>query len=332
MFKKYFYGLSLTFSIAFMALFLYNTKINDQLHISSLLFAILIGIIFANFTPISKMEIFQPGVKFTSKKILRFGVILQGFKLSLSELTNLGVEGIIFIGILIPTTILSIKFIGKKFGLDEKLSICLASGTAICGASAIATVGPIIDADEKNTAFGIGAITIFGTFSMFIFPIIYKTFNLDPTFYGAWVGFTLPDVAEVVAASGAIGSTIAETMAIIAKLTRVLFLIPVSIAFSIWKSKQQNDSENKSSIAVPLYVIGFLVAVIINSLNIIPPAIDQFIPKFANMVLTTAMASLGLKIKIKDMLHVGIKPVIVGFMGMIIIQTLGFTGAYILFN
>ncbi|WP_297405976.1 YeiH family protein [uncultured Cetobacterium sp.] len=331
MLKKLSTGLALTFSIAFIALSLYGTELNKQLHISSLLYAIIIGMIFSNFTNINKMEIFQPGVKFTSKKILRFGVILQGFKLSLTELTKLGFTGIIFIACLLTATILTIKFVSDKFGLDEELGICLAAGTSICGASAIATIGPIVDADEKDTAFGIGAITFFGTIAMFVFPMIYKALNLDPQFYGAWVGVTLPDVAEVVAASGAVGSPIAESMAILTKLTRVLFLVPVSIAFTIWKSRKNGNQEGKK-IDFPIYVLGFILAVIINSLQIIPPEINKFIPKFANIVLTIAMASLGLKINLKKLFKVGIKPFIVGFIGMVFIQTFGCLGAYILFN
>lgn len=328
MFKKLSSGLALTFSIAFIALSLYGTELNKQLHISSLLYAIIIGMIFANFTNINKMEIFQPGVKFTSKKILRFGVILQGFKLSLTELTKLGITGIIFIACLLTITILTIKFVADKFGLDEELGICLAAGTSICGASAIATIGPIVDANEEDTAFGIGAITFFGTISMFVFPMLYKSLNLDPQFYGAWVGVTLPDVAEVVAASGAVGSPIAESMAILTKLTRVLFLVPVSIAFTIWKSKKNNGATDGKKIDFPIYVLGFIGAVIINSLPIIPPEINKFIPKFANIVLTIAMASLGLKIDLKKLFKVGVKPFIVGFIGMVCIQTLGCLGAY----
>lgn len=332
-FKELSTGLMLTFSIGIIALSIYSTEFNKELHISSLLYAIIIGMLISNFTKVKKMDTFKPGIKFTSKNILRFGVVLQGFKLSLLELTNLGITGIIFIGVLLTSTILTVKYVAKRFGLDEELGICLASGTAICGASAIATIGPIVEADEKDTAFGIGAITFFGTLSMFIFPVIYKTFNLDPIFYGAWVGATLPDVAEVVAASGAVQVPKAETMAILVKLTRVLFLVPVSLGFSIWKARKKNGSgEGGGKVTIPLYVIGFVAVVIINSLNIIPPGIEKHIPKIANGVLTVALASLGLKINLKDMFKVGPKPIIVGFIGMIFIQTFGCLGAYFLFG
>lgn len=323
-------GIGLNVVIAVISILLYGTEINKTLHISSLLYAIIIGMIISNFTSYATKTEFQPGIAFTSKKILRLGVILLGFKLSLAELTKLGVSGVLFIGVMIIITVISVMKISEKFGLSEKMGICLAAGTAICGASAVAAVGPIIEAEEEDTAFGIGAITLFGTIAMFIFPALYRMYNLNDIFYGAWVGITLPEVAEVVAAGGAVGSDVAESMAILSKLTRVVFLVPVSIGFTIWQSKRRQSESNKK-IDKPYYVLGFILVVILNSVNVLSPEIKKMILNFGNIVLTTAMASLGLKTNIKKMMKAGVKPLIVGLIGMVIIQILGFTGAYYLF-
>lgn len=323
-------GVLLNLLIAIVSLFLSKTELNKALHISSLLYAIIIGMLIANFTSISSKPMFQDGIKFTSKKILRLGVILLGFKLSLGELTKLGLEGVLFIGVMVFITLMSVIKLAEKMGLSEKMGICLAAGTAICGASAVAAVGPIVEADEEDTAFGIGAITLFGTIAMFIFPVLYKTLNLDAIFYGSWVGMTLPEVAEVVAAGGAVGSDLADSMAILTKLTRVVFLMPVSIGFAVWYSKKQKKEINKK-IDKPYYVIGFILVVILNSLNILPPNIKALCLDFGNIILTTAMASLGLKTDLRKMISVGIKPLVAAFIGMLIIQVIGIIGAYYIF-
>lgn len=321
-------GLVLNIMIASVSLYLYKTDMNKILHISSFLFAIVIGMLVANFTNIAQRKDFQYGINFSSKKLLRFGIILIGFKLSLIELTRLGLKGIIFISLLVPTTLFVTMWLGKKMGLSRNMSVCLAAGTSICGASAVATIGPIIDADEKEIAFGIGAITFFGTIAMFVFPIIFRTFGLDSNadFYGAWVGASLPDVAEVVAASGAVGSTAAESMAILTKLTRVLFLMPISIGFTLW-----NGGKEGRKVETPWYIIAFVGVVIFNSFDLLPKEMLEQIKNMGNLILTVAMASLGLKTNIKDMVQAGIKPFIVGFLGAIVIQILGFTGSYLLF-
>ncbi len=321
-------GVALNFVIAIVSLYLYKTELNSKLHISSLLFAILIGMLVANFTKIAQRDDVQAGIKFSSKKILRLGIILIGFKLTLTELSKLGYKGIIFIAILVPITLFVTLWLGKKIGLSRGMSICLAAGTSICGASAIAAVGPIVDADEKDVAFGIGAITFFGTIAMFAFPAIFRAFGLDANanFYGAWVGSSLPEVAEVVAAGGAVGSTVAESMAILTKLTRVLFLVPVSIGFTLW-----NSEKKESKVEIPWYVIAFVGVVIFNSFDLLPKDVLVRVKDFGNLILTVAMASLGLKTNIKDMIKAGIKPFVVGLLGAIIIQVLGFVGSYLLF-
>lgn len=323
-------GILLNVIIAIVAILISNTEMNKVLHVSSLLYAIIIGMLIANFTKFAAKEVFQPGIKFTSKTILRLGVILLGIKISTDKLKNLNIVNFLYIGLLVLLTILIVKFVAKKMGLEEKLGICLAAGTAICGASAIAAVGPIIEAEEEDTAFGIGAITFFGTIAMFVFPVLYRTLHLQDMFYGAWVGMSLPEVAEVVAAGGAVGSDVADGMAILTKLTRVLYLVPVSIGFTIWQARRTKAANSNKKVDIPYYVLGFIAVVVLNSLNLFEGYVDQI--KFAgNVILTTAMASLGLKTNIKKMIEAGIKPLLVGIVGVIVIQTLSIIGAYFLF-
>lgn len=323
-------GILLNVIIAIVAILISNTEMNKVLHVSSLLYAIIIGMLIANFTKFAAKEVFQPGIKFTSKTILRLGVILLGIKISTDKLRNLNIVNFLYIGLLVLLTILIVKFVAKKMGLEEKLGICLAAGTAICGASAIAAVGPIIEAEEEDTAFGIGAITFFGTIAMFVFPVLYRTLHLQDMFYGAWVGMSLPEVAEVVAAGGAVGSDVADGMAILTKLTRVLYLVPVSIGFTIWQARRTKAANSNKKVDIPYYVLGFIAVVVLNSLNLFKGHVDEI--KFAgNVILTTAMASLGLKTNIKKMIEAGIKPLLVGIVGVIVIQTLSIIGAYFLF-
>lgn len=326
------YGVLLNFVIGMSAIYLSKLEVVKTFHISSLLFAIILGMLISNFTKIASADCFQSGIKFTSKKILRLGVILLGIKISLHDLQKLSLLSFLYIGLIVLTTILVVKYVADKMGLKEKMGICLAAGTAICGASAIAAVGPIVEAEEDDTAFGIGAITFFGTIAMFVFPILFRYLELEPRFYGAWVGMTLPEVAEVVAAGGAVGSKVADGMAILTKLTRVLYLVPVSIGFTIWQAKKIKESSagKNKKVDIPYYVIGFLVVVLLNVMGVFSGYEDK-IKYVGNIILTTAMASLGLKTNIGKMVAAGIKPLVVGFIGFLVIQILGVIGAHIFF-
>lgn len=325
-------GIVLNVVIAVIAIYLSKLDALKSLHISSLLFAIIIGAIIANFSKFTSKDIFQPGIKVCGRQILRLGVILLGFKLDINELKKLGVTGVLYIGLLIFLTIIIVKFVAKKVGLAEKMGICLAAGTAICGASAIAAVGPIVEAEEEDTAFGIGAITFFGTIAMFVFPVLYRVLQLNPEFYGSWVGMTLPEVAEVVAAGGAVGSDVANGMALLTKMTRVVYLVPVSLAFTWWQAKRTKSTVTKK-IDKPYYVLGFILVVIINSLHIIPKEmVDSIFKVIGAYILTTAMASLGVKTDFKKMISAGLKPLFVGIVGVIVIQILGIIGTYMLFS
>ena len=334
-------GLLLTIGITIVSIFLHDTAFNQNLRISSLLYAIIIGMLISNLFPsFVKSESMKYGLKFASRPLLRLGVIFLGFKIGVHQLTDLGISGLLYTWALTIVVLVFTLWVAKIFKLPHTQAVCIAAGSAICGASAVAAVGPIVHAKEEETAFGIGAITLFGTIVMFVMPLAFTQLGLNEHFYGSWVGLTLPEVAEVTAAGGAVGSDFAESQAILVKLTRVLMLVPISIFFAFKQSKIEAKATGKLKVNIPWYVLFFILVVIFHSSTFDSETARQAFPAYFNaenlkliktigaFILTIAMASLGLKTNLNEMRKAGARPLYVGLIAAIFIQILGLFGAY----
>ncbi|MCW7551172.1 putative sulfate exporter family transporter [Endozoicomonas gorgoniicola] len=331
-------GLLLACAIAAGATVLAKMPFNSHLHISGLLYAIILGMVVTNvFWKPEKQAVVAPGITYASKDILRLGVIMLGFKLSLSDIMILGWQGLVFIILLACCTFGFCLFICSKMKLAKSTTLCIAAGTTVCGASAIAAVAPIIKASGKDTAFGIGAITLFGTVAMFILPAAFHHFQIDEMVYAVWTGASLPEVAEVVAAGAAVGSSQVETFAILTKLCRVLFLIPLSIGLCWYVARSDAQTSGEATTVklkdvVPMYVVLFLAVIIVNSTGILTPAITAQLKNAGAVILAIALAALGLKTRFSEMMQVGLRPIIAAFICALFIQVFAITGALVVFG
>ncbi|WP_162991251.1 YeiH family protein [Biomaibacter acetigenes] len=291
-----------------------------KMNFSSLIIAILIGALIKN--TIGLKENMIDGIKFCSKKILRLAVIMLGFKLSLTEVSKIGLKAVILIIVVSTLTLLFTQYMGKKMKIPYKLSTLIGTGTSICGASAVAAANSIIKSEEEDVAFAIGSITLFGTIFMFFYPVLYRILNMDVSFYSMWAGSSIHEVAQVVAAGFAI-SPDSGTTATLVKLTRVLFIIPVTIYLSFSEiGNSKGKSFDLKKISIPWFVIMFLAVVIINSIFIIPKEISQSLITIDGYLMTSAMAALGLDLSFSNLKRVGVKPLYLGLMSSIFISLL----------
>ncbi len=329
--KKLFPGMVFTALLAFISIFIQNINFIKKLHFSSLIIAIILGLLLKNIFKIPVL--FDEGIRFSLKRILRLGVILLGFRLSFAEISLIGWKGLILVLIVTPATILFATWLGKKFGLDKNLSLLIGSGTGICGASAIAAVAPIINGDEKDSTFAIATVTIFGTIAMFLYPILFRVFHLPNLVYAVWTGSSIHEVAQVVATGFAAGDQ-AGQFATLIKLTRVLMVIPISIIIGIItfrKSEKGVASKKMEMSSVPWFVFGFLAIFIINSLHVVPTSTTQGFITLDSFLLTWAMAGMGLETSLEKMKQVGMKAFYVGLITWLFIGSLGFVMAELLF-
>lgn len=327
--KKILPGMIFTTILAWVSMQIQQINLVKDFHLSSLIIAIVLGILINNF--IKMPSLLNNGISFSSKKILRLAVVLLGFKLSFSEVSQIGIKGFILVTIVTTTTIIFAVCLGKKLGLDRNLALLIGAGSSICGASAIAAVAPVIKAEEKDITFAIATITIFGTIAMFAYPLFYRFFQIPDLLYSVWAGCSIHEVAQVVAAGFAAGDQ-AGQFATLVKLTRVLLVIPVALVLGLLQiRKEKKNSWSIDQLTVPWFVLAFLAVVIINSINIVPGNIVNAFTWLDGFLLTVAMTALGLETNIVKMRQVGIRPFYVGLITSIFISGLGYMISNMLF-
>ncbi|OEH94332.1 YeiH family protein [Bacillus solimangrovi] len=321
-------GIALSLIVSIIAILTQQIGIIDKLHINSLIIAILIGMIVRNVFKLS--ETFLLGVQFTYKKLLRLSVVLLGFKLSILQVYEVGIRGIIIIILSVSITFIVNILIARKLKIQKETAILIGSGCSICGASAIAGTATVIDAKEKEITLSVATITIFGTIAMLSYPFIFQLLHLSEKIYGVWAGASIHEVAQVVAAGFIVGDEAGE-YATLVKLTRVLMLIPTLFFLSMWQSKQIQQTERKHHVSVPLFVTGFIIIVLINSLQVIPNDTVQLINLINEYILLVSMSGLGLVTSLAMIRDAGMKPMYLTFVTSICISATSYALIYLFY-
>lgn len=247
-----------------------------------------------------------------SKKLLQYSVIGLGFGMNLQASLASGAEGMTFTIISVTGTMIVGWFVGRKLlKMERNTSYLISSGTAICGGSAIAAVGPVIKAKDSEMSVALGTIFILNAIALFIFPVIGNYLGMTQEQFGLWAAIAIHDTSSVVGAGAAYGEEALE-IATTVKLTRALWIIPLALATSfIFKTKEQK-------ISIPWFILWFVVAMIINtyvlSLSETGIIIGEFINGFARKALTLTLFFIGASLSIDTLKAVGIKPLIQGIL------------------
>lgn len=287
-------GLALAVTIALCAGFL-----SEHYGAPVMLFALLVGMAFNFLADHPKCA---GGITFASKSLLRIGVALLGFRLSLSDVTAQGWEPVAVIIGLVALTLVSGALLAPLFKRKIAFGILTGGATAICGASAalaISAVMPKRDNLERDTLFTVVAVTTLSTVAMVLYPLLFSVLGFNDEQAGFLIGATIHDVAQVVGAGFSISDE-AGNVATLTKLQRVL-LLPVVI-LAILLATRKSDGQG---VGIPLFVIAFIVFMLINSTGILPPAIVSFFVEASRWMLITAIAALGVKTSLGAMVNLG---------------------------
>ena len=289
----------------------------------AMLMALLFGIAL-NF--LSEASPAAPGVAFSARTLLRFGVAILGARISLETLSSLGWG---LFGLLLAGTVATIAFgvlIARFLGQGPRFAILTAGAVAICGASAamaIAAVLPKDERSERNLLFTVLGVTLLSTVAMILYPILTQALGFDEVTAGAFIGATVHDVAQVVGAGFSISETAGETSTLV-KLIRVSFLAPVVILIALWWRHVEPGAATGGVALVPGFVLGFLGLATLNSLGVIPPAVGAFLAQTSSWALLAAIAAVGMKTDMSRMLELGPRAI-----ALIVLETL-FLAALIL--
>ena len=253
-----------------------------------------------------------------SKYLLQYSVVGLGFGMNLQASLASGKEGMEFTVISVVGTLLIGWVIGRKFlKVDRDTSYLISSGTAICGGSAIAAVGPVLKAKDSEMSVALGTIFILNAIALFIFPVIGQALNKSQYEFGTWAAIAIHDTSSVVGAGAAYGEE-ALRVATTIKLTRALWIIPLAIATSfIFKSKGQK-------ISIPWFIFFFVLAMIVNTyvLNLSETGalIGAGINSIARKALTITLFFIGASLSRDVLKAVGIKPLVQGILLWVVIS------------
>ena len=313
-------GLSFMFVMALVSIFIASLPSISQFHISSLTIAIIIGIWYGNiFHTETAREFTNQGIIYAQKKLLRLGIILFGARITFQEIYSVGIAGILFNLFVVSSIVIIGYIIGTKiFKLTPSLSFLISAGSGVCGAAAVLATEETSDAEPHEVATAIATVVIFGTIAMFAFPHIVQLLDMSDKQMGIALGATVHEVAQAVAAGNMINEEVTIT-AVIVKLARVMLLIPLLILATFFfiyiKSKKEKEliakaTGKKSSVLsfFPWFAILFVVVSGINSLNIVPQSIINFVNSLDNLLLTMAMCALGVETNLFKIKSLGIRP------------------------
>lgn len=277
--------------------------------IGGIIFSIILGIIISN--AIKLPDQYQPGIKFASKKILQYAIIVMGFTLNLRVVVAMGLSSLPITLTTITAALLTSLWLGKVMKIGENIRTLIGVGTAICGGSAIAAASPIVDAKEDEVAFSLSTIFLFNIIAVFIFPVIGHTIGLSDIGFGHFAGTAINDTSSVVAAGYAYSETAGDTATIV-KLVRALMIIPVCLLLVMVQLKKSEKKAFSIKKVFPWFILYFFLASVVTSIINLPEAIISYIKMLSTFMISIAMAGIGLSVSIKQFRTIGIKPVLLG--------------------
>jgi len=318
-----FMGLGFVALIATIATIISQIPAVQKMGISPLVVGIVIGIVFANTLHHKMPTSWETGITFAAKKVLRFAIVFYGFRITFQQIGEVGLEGFMVSLIMLSTTFVFGTWLGHKvFKMEEDTSMLTASGAAVCGAAAVLATEPVLKAEEYKTAIAVSMVVLFGTISMFLYPVLYSTIIENATGFmhmtgrefGIYVGGTIHEVAQVVAVPASIPGALEEmaNSAVIVKMTRVIMIAPMLIALGIYlsfRAKKLGGETSAVKLVIPWFAVYFIMVAGFNSLQIVPQNIVDVINEVDTFLLTMAMTALGIGTRFAKFKGLGLAPV-----------------------
>jgi uncharacterized integral membrane protein (TIGR00698 family) len=309
-------GLLLVGTLSSLATWVAGLPAMQALSISPLIIGILLGAILGNSVRGMIPDSCGSGVVFSAKMILRLAIILYGFRITFGQIVDVGIAGFVLDVLMVTSTLCIGTVVGTRiFGMDKDMAIMTSAGAAICGAAAVVATEPVVKAEAHKTAIAIATVVLFGTVSMFLYPIVYRAglVSMSEQLFGVYIGASVHEVAHVVGAGGAI-SDLAMNTAVIVKMTRVMLLAPALLFIGWFLSRAQSESQTEiTKLVIPWFAVGFIAVAGFNSFGLLPETLLVAINTFDTFLLTMAMTALGLETNVSKFRGVGLTPIFLAF-------------------
>lgn len=303
---------SMMLKIVFIALLALSAFLSPAL---SLLMGIVMALVLGNPFPLFSKK--------ASKKALQVSVVGLGFGMNLFESLAAGKQGMLFTIVSVIGVMCIGVLIGKWMKVNHKSAYLIATGTAICGGSAIAAVGPVIDADDDQMSMSLATIFILNAIALFVFPPIGRWIGLSQEQFGLWAAIAIHDTSSVVGAGAAYGED-ALQIATTVKLTRALWIIPLALVSSlIFRAKGKK-------VSVPWFILLFVLAMVLNTFLPIPSAATNLIVMLSRKLLCMTLFLIGCGLSLSSIKKVGARPLALGVLLWIVISISTLAVAYLL--
>lgn len=292
-----------------------------SLGISPLIVGIIAGAIYGNCLRDSLPQSWAVGVNFSARKLLRLSVAFFGLRVSLQEIAQVGAAGIAMSAVVVALTLLVGWWVGTRLlKLDRETALLTAAGSAICGAAAVLAFESALHSKPHKSAMAVGTVVMFGTLSMFVYPLMARAgwLHLDTLGLGLYFGGTIHEVAQVVGAASGVSPEVVH-IATIVKMTRVIMLVPaiLIIAFLLQRSERKESLATgapavKGKLPIPWFAFGFLALVVVNSMHVIPAPLVQPLNGLDTFALTMAMTALGIETRVSQIRQAGPRALVAG--------------------
>ena len=305
-----------------------NTSVNTWtdgriVGLSSLTLAILIGMVLGNTIYPNLAERLNVGVAFAKGQILRLAIIFYGFKLTLTQVSSVGLSAVMSDALVLTSTFLLTYWIGTRWlKVDKQTTLLIGSGASICGAAAVIAAEPVVKAEAHKVTIAVATVVVFGTMAMLLYPFLYHLGWLQPWLnaqqYGIYTGSTIHEVAQVVVAGNAVSSEMGDT-AVVTKMIRVMMLAPFLLILSFALTKGSSDHSEKTSfmnrvqqVKVPWFAFIFIAIVLLHTWVPMTASFEHSMVMLDDVLLTMAMFALGLTTHLGAIKQAGVKPLILG--------------------
>lgn len=288
--------------------------------VSPMFSAMLVGMLFANFTTVPSVAV--PGIQLLGKRMLRLAVALLGLQLTLVQVYEIGLTGMLLLVLIVASTYAFTLLAAQWLGVSPGLGRLLAAGTSICGASAIAAANSVEQAKEEEVSYAIACITVFGTLAIVLYPVAAALVDMDVLDFGFWSGASIHEVAQVVATGFQRGDEAGE-FAVVVKLSRVLMLAPILIVAVLLASRRHKNTGGiplTKSQMFPVFVSAFIVLMLANTAGIVPEMIRSVIVKITPVMLAAALGALGLGTHFSSLRAYGVRPLLLAALATVFIS------------
>jgi uncharacterized integral membrane protein (TIGR00698 family) len=310
---------------------------------------VLLGAALAN-TPLYAGAL-RPGTRAAGHQLLRLAIVLLGLQLSLHQLAHIGLAGLAVVVVTVGITFFGTQAIGRLLRVPQARRLLVATGFSICGASAVAAMEPVADGDRDDTAVAVALVTLCGSLAIVVLPLLRQPLGLDAASFGSWVGASVHDVGQTVATANRVPGAL--TSAVVVKLTRVALLAPLVAAVALQRRRTLSRAAAESRLdtaadgaldtaadgasgpvkqppVVPLFVAGFLLAILATSSGLLPGRLLDGAQTAQHVLLTAALVGLGTGIRLEVLRRTGGRALALGLCSWVLVAATAYAGVRLL--